>query len=184
MNMHAIRYVGQCDVNIRHSKAVANDYRNDYQPRVWTLNHIINNDIIWNTKHEQYNVTLRKMVEQIPPLEHATRLYWESSSSSPSSYSHFYVGSMYDDIRLHVEPSYTSSADSPFSLISSFTLSNHLLLSMSSSLRSPLYFHYHRPPSYVVFLPSHHMPMPLQPPLLYFLCDFLPLFLSLLFFHY
>ena len=51
-----------------------------------------------------------------------------SSSSSPSSYSHFYVGSMYDDIRLHVARSYTSSADSPFSLISSFTLSNHLLL--------------------------------------------------------
>ena len=25
-----------------------------------------------------------------------------SSSSSPSYYSHFYVGSMYDDIRLHV----------------------------------------------------------------------------------
>ena len=40
-------------------------------------------------------------------------------TSSPSSYSHFYVGSMYDDIRLHVARSYTSSADSPFSLISS-----------------------------------------------------------------
>ena len=38
------------------------------------------------------------------------------SSSSPSSYSHFYVESMYDDIRLHVAQSYTSSADSPFSL--------------------------------------------------------------------
>ena len=35
---------------------------------------------------------------------------------------------MYDDIRLHVARSYTSSPDSPFSLISSFTLSNHLLL--------------------------------------------------------
>ena len=43
-------------------------------------------------------------------------------------YSQFYVGSMYDNIRLHVAWSYTSSADSPFSLISSFTLSNHLLL--------------------------------------------------------
>ena len=50
--------------------------------------------------------------------------------SSPSSYSHFYVGSMYDDIRLHVARSYTSSADSPFSLMSSFTLSNHLLLGL------------------------------------------------------
>ena len=53
-----------------------------------------------------------------------------SSSSSPSSYSHFYVGSMYDDIRLHVARSYTSSADSPFSLMSSFTLSNHILLGL------------------------------------------------------
>ena len=33
-----------------------------------------------------------------------------SSSSSPSSCSHFYVGSMCDDIRLHVARSYTSSA--------------------------------------------------------------------------
>ena len=55
------------------------------------------------------------------------------------------VGSMYDDIRLHVARSYTSSADSPFSLISSLTLSNHLLLSFPSSLC----FHFHRPPSYV-----------------------------------
>ena len=30
---------------------------------------------------------------------------------------------MYDDVRLHLTRSYTSSADSPFSLISSFTLS-------------------------------------------------------------
>ena len=37
---------------------------------------------------------------------------------------------MYDDIRLHVARSYTSSADSPFSLMSSFTLSNHLLLGL------------------------------------------------------
>ena len=51
-------------------------------------------------------------------------------SSSPSSYSNFYVESMYDDIRLHVARSYTSSADSPFSLMSSFTLSNHLLLGL------------------------------------------------------
>ena len=33
------------------------------------------------------------------------------SSSSPSSYSNFYVGSMYDDICLHVARSYTSSAN-------------------------------------------------------------------------
>ena len=37
---------------------------------------------------------------------------------------------MYDDIRLHVARSYTSSADSTFYLLSSFTLSNHLLLGL------------------------------------------------------
>ena len=42
----------------------------------------------------------------------------------------------------------------------------------SPSLPSPLYFHYHRSPSYVVFLSSHHMPIPLKPSFLYFLCVF------------
>ena len=37
---------------------------------------------------------------------------------------------LYDDIRLHVALSYTSSADSLFSLMSSLTLSNHLLLGL------------------------------------------------------
>ena len=41
-----------------------------------------------------------------------------------------------------------------------------------SSLPSPLYFHFHRHPSYVVLLSSHHMPIPLQPSFLDFLCDF------------
>ena len=41
-----------------------------------------------------------------------------------------YAVSMYYDIRLHVAWSYTSSPDSPFSLMSSFTLSNHLLLGL------------------------------------------------------
>ena len=36
---------------------------------------------------------------------------------------------MYDDIRLHVARPYTP-ADNPFSFISSFTLSNHLLLGL------------------------------------------------------
>ena len=35
-----------------------------------------------------------------------------------------------------------------------------------------MYFHYHRPPSDAVFLSSHHMPIPLQPSFLDFLCDF------------
>ena len=38
--------------------------------------------------------------------------------SSPSSYSHFYVGSMFGDTYLRVAQSYTSSPDSPFSLMS------------------------------------------------------------------
>ena len=66
--------------------------------------------------------------------------------------------SVYDDIRLHVARSYTSSADNPFSLISSFILSNHLLFVVLSF----------PPPS---FLRSHHVPTPLQPPFLDFLCD-------------
>ena len=38
---------------------------------------------------------------------------------------------MYDDIRLHVVAwSYTPSPDSPYSLTSSLTLSNHLLLGL------------------------------------------------------
>ena len=94
---------------------------------------------------------------------------------------HFYVGSMYDGIRLHVARSYTSSSDSPFSLISSFTLPNHLLLGLPLFLFTST-FHYHRPPSYVVFVSSHHMPIPLQPSFLYILCDF-PHF-RLLFFHF
>ena len=81
-----------------------------------------------------------------------------ASSSSSSSHSHFYVGSMYDDIRLHVAWSCTSSADSPFSLISPLTLSYHILLARPSSLPSSFYFHFHRPPSYVVLLsfPNAH----------------------------
>ena len=37
------------------------------------------------------------------------------------------------------------------------------------SLLSPMYFHFHRPPSYVVLLSSHHMLIPIQPPFLDFL---------------
>ena len=44
----------------------------------------------------------------IQPVTKATILL---ASSSPSSYSHFYLGWMYDDIHLHVAWSYTSSAD-------------------------------------------------------------------------
>ena len=44
---------------------------------------------------------------------------------------------IYDDIRLHVTRSYTSSPDSPFSLISSLTLSNHLLLCLCRPVHPP-----------------------------------------------
>ena len=88
--------------------------------------------------------------------------------SSPPFYSHFYVRSMYGDI--HVARSYTSSARQSllFDITLYFVQSSSL---RSSSLHSPLYFHFHCFPSYVVFLSSHHMPIPLQPPFLDFLCD-------------
>ena len=35
---------------------------------------------------------------------------------------------------------------------------------------SPLYFHFHRPPFNIVLLSSRHMPIPLQPPFMDFLC--------------
>ena len=65
---------------------------------------------------------------------------YSSTPSRISSYSHFHMRYIYDDIRLHVARSYTSSPDSPFSLISSLTLSNHLLL---GSLDFPLYMYFH-----------------------------------------
>ena len=43
---------------------------------------------------------------------------------------------------------------------------------LSSSLPSPLFLHFLRPSSCILFLSSHHMPIPLQPSLLDFLCDF------------
>ena len=65
-------------------------------------------DVIWNKD------------DTIVRCEYNVRVHLYSSlnfvvwvcTSSPSSYSHFYVGSMYDDIRLHAALSYTSSADS------------------------------------------------------------------------
>ena len=61
------------------------------------------------------------------------RSFWislltSSQETSSSSHSHFCMESIFDDIHQHVAWSYTSSAASRFSLISSFTLSNHLLL--------------------------------------------------------
>ena len=55
---------------------------------------------------------------------------WYSSSSSSWSLSHFYVGSIWDDSRLHAARSYTSSPDSPFSLRSSFTQSVRLFFGL------------------------------------------------------
>ena len=62
---------------------------------------------------------------------------------------------MYDDKHFQEARSDTCSPDSPFSLISPLTLSNHLLLK-PSSLPSPLRFHSHRPTFYVVLLSSSH----------------------------
>ena len=74
---------------------------------------------------------------------------------------------MYDDIHLHVARSHTSSAD--FDIILNFVQPSYLRF---SSLPSSLYFHFHRHPSYAVFLSSRHMRIPFQPHLLDFLCDF------------
>ena len=100
----------------------------------------------------KYNLVVRRRINQLPNIRTYTHLivfYFlnttlgiqcasssSSASSPPSSYSQFYVGSMYDNIHLHVAWSYTSSADSPFSLMSSFTLSNHLLLGLPLFLLS------------------------------------------------
>ena len=67
---------------------------------------------------------------------------------------------MYDDIRLLVaQPMHIISRQSLlFDFILYFVQSSSLRY---SSLPSPLYFNYHRPPSCVVFLSSHHMPIPL-----------------------
>ena len=82
---------------------------------------------------------------------------------------------MYGDIRLHVAVlarSYTSSSRQ--SLL--FDISLHSVESSSlrsSSPPSPLYFHSHCPPSYVVFFSSHHMLIPLHSHSFQdFLCDF------------
>ena len=71
---------------------------------------------------------------------------------------------------LHIAWAYT-----PFSLISSLTLANHLLLAFlySSSLVLPF-------PSYVMFLSSYHMPIPLHPPFLDFLWDSLTFFVHVI----
>ena len=89
-----------------------------------------------------------------------------------SAYSHF-IWSMQDDI-LCTPPCRTVVhfiSRQSLLFVSSFTLSLPSSL-RSSSLLSPPYCHFDRPPSYVVFLSSHHMPIPLQPPFLDFLCDF------------
>ena len=64
---------------------------------------------------------------------------------------------MYDGIRLHVARyvvHFISRRSLLFDIILYFVQPSFL---RSSSLPSPLYFHFHRPPSYVVFLSSHHM---------------------------
>ena len=77
---------------------------------------------------------------------------------------------MYDVIRLDVAQLYTSSPRNPFSLISALSVQSSSL--RHSSHPSPLYFHFHRPPFFVVLLPSHHMPILLQPPFQDFIFDF------------
>ena len=90
------------------------------------------------------------------------------------------------DVRWHTSPCgmvivFISRQSLLFDIILYFVQPSSL---RSSSLPSPLYFNFHRPPSNAVFLHSHHMPIPLQPPFLDFLAMFpfslSPLFLLLL----
>ena len=72
------------------------------------------------------------------------------------------------DVRCHTPPCSTvvhfiSRQSLIFDIILYFVLCLPLFL--------PLYLHFHRPPSYVVFLSSHHMPIPHQPSFMDFLCD-------------
>ena len=86
--------------------------------------------------------------------------------------------SMYDDIRIHVARLYTSSSSL---LVDNIT---HSVQQFSSSIPSPLYFHLHRLPSYIVPLSSLYMPIPLQTTILSFLSIFptfvVPLIISFL----
>ena len=69
--------------------------------------------------------------------------------TSSSSYSHFYMGLMYDDKRLHVAWSYTSSAESG---LISFSLSNHVLLGLPLFLLSCTFHIHHVVPLILSFL--------------------------------
>ena len=79
-----------------------------------------------------------------PPI-----MYCHSSSSSccSSSSSHFYVWSMFDDIRLRVSRSYTSFPDCPLRL-------SHCSPIFSAAIVPSFSFvlHSHRPSSSIVFL--------------------------------
>ena len=92
---------------------------------------------------------------------------------------------MYDDERLIAPRSYNFSPDSPFPLVSSLILSNHLLLGLAIDLFPCTSIH-------IALLSTessslritYHMPIPLRPPFLECLRDFphfrCPLFLSFL----
>ena len=76
-------------------------------------------------------------------------LFTSSHASSCSSYSHFYVASIFHDMCLHVARLYLSYPNHPFSLISPLTLSDYLLLGLSPSslvLPFPLPSFLHSPP--------------------------------------
>ena len=91
----------------------------------------------------------------------ARRLSWDSQRhSSPSSYSHFYVGLMYNDM-------YTPPCNMAVHFIS-------LYFVHPSSFSSVPSFPSPSSPSFLrtVFLSPKHMPIPLQPSFLNFLCDF------------
>ena len=87
---------------------------------------------------------------------------------------------MYDDIPLHIARLCTSFPVRPLSMISSLILYNHILLGLPPSLPTPLYFNLYCPPSYVVRISSHHMPIKLQPHYLHFHYFHCPVILPIL----
>ena len=76
--------------------------------------------------------------------------YNDTNRQISSSYSHFYVGSMHDDIRLHVAWSYSLLCLRYHPSLCYPTIFSQAFYSFSPVLSFP---------SYVVFLSYHHMPI-------------------------
>ena len=104
----------------------------------------------------------------VPPSLHVTR--YTLSTEAFNNFFYFFplhLGSTF--MCLHVARLYTSSPIVPSLWYHPSTAQPPLLRPSSLPL---FYFYFHRPPSYVVILSSHHMPILVQPRFLGFLGDF------------